>query len=133
MHNCTIICTHVCLCLNLKLMIYDAILPNSWQKEASEKSPKSEKMMFLNWTSSMFYIQSEFWTETLIGFLLKDIYLNISFVRVGQYYALPLCLDINHGFLQSVTLWLTYNFAVIACVFSLFILTHSQARRSLPL
>ena len=41
-----------------------------WQKEASDKSPKSEKVMFLVGLS-MFYFYSEFWAETLI--LLKDI------------------------------------------------------------
>ena len=43
-----------------------------WQKEASDKSPKSEKVMFCDWTYrlSIFYVHSEFGAETLT--LLKD-------------------------------------------------------------
>ena len=46
---------------------YTALL---WQKEASYKSPKSEKVMFLDWTWHILYFHSEFGAETLI--LLKD-------------------------------------------------------------
>ena len=42
-----------------------------WQKEASHKSPKSEKVMLLDIGLSIFYFHSEFGAETLI--LLKDI------------------------------------------------------------
>ena len=44
------------------------MLPYSEKKEASAKSPTSQKVMFLDWT--IFYFQSEFGAETLI--LLKD-------------------------------------------------------------
>ena len=46
---------------------YAALL---WQKEASDISPKSEKVM-ISIGLSIFYFQSEFGAETLI--LLKDI------------------------------------------------------------
>ena len=46
-----------------------------WQKEASDKSPKSEKVKFFIGLS-MFYFQSEFWAETLI--MLKDISVKSS-------------------------------------------------------
>ena len=41
-----------------------------WQKEAIDKSPKSEKVMFLDWTYFYSTSISKFGAETLI--LLKD-------------------------------------------------------------
>ena len=46
-----------------------------WQKEASDKPPKSEILMF-QIGLSMFYFQAEFWAETLI--LLKDVQVKTS-------------------------------------------------------
>ena len=54
------------ICLqSLTWIAYTALL---WQKEATDKSPKSEKVVF---SLSIFYFHSEFGSETLIP--LKDI------------------------------------------------------------